>query len=507
VRGPLQRRRPVGGWPVRARHRAPSTRWLAIVAALVVMLVVAAGSGRAGARVSAAGIAAGDAHSCALTSTRGVVCWGATYGARPSAVPGLGTGVAAIAARAFDTCALTVNGGVKCWGNNLYGQLGDGRTGDASTTPVDVVGLNSGVRATSVGGSHSCAVTNARGVKCWGLNRFGQLGDGTTTDRWTPVDVAELGSGVSAIATGSYDSCALTTGGGVKCWGISVGSPTPADVPGLASGVAAIAAGTLHACALTIAGAVKCWGNNGGGQLGDGTTASRSTPVDVSGLSSGVTAIAAGDLHTCALTAAGRVRCWGLNAFGQAGEGTPAQPATPVEVPGLAGIVKAIAAGAEHSCAVMSVGGVACWGRNAFGQLGDGTTRNAARPVSVIGFGVAKATVGVVSRSVTVTPGRVAGVRLRCGSDARCAGAVTLTASVAGKLVGSSARRVELKLGTRAFSLATGDARVVQVKLTARAFALLNRVRRLSTKARITYVQPAGGKTVATRPVTLLAPR
>ncbi|GIV88960.1 MAG: chromosome condensation regulator RCC1 [Chloroflexus sp.] len=351
-------------------------------------------------------IAAGRLHTCARTSSGGVWCWGAngagqlgdgsfTSRSTPVAVSGLPSGVTAIAAGWGHTCALTSSGGVWCWGGNYSGQLGDGTT-TARSTPVAVSGLPSGVTAIAAGVVHTCARTSSGGVWCWGYNSSGQLGDGTTTARSTPVAVSGLGSGVTAIAAGNYHTCALTSSGGMRCWGrnndgqLGDGSytarSTPVAVSGLGSGVTAIAAGNYHTCALTGSGGVRCWGANSDGQLGDGLYTDSSTPVAVSGLGSGVTAIAAGGFHTCARTSSGGVRCWGRNDSGQLGDGTMTDRGTPVAVSGLASEVTAIAAGGVHTCALTSSGGVWCWGRNFYGQLGDGTTTNRSTPVAVSGL-------------------------------------------------------------------------------------------------------------------------
>jgi alpha-tubulin suppressor-like RCC1 family protein len=188
--------------------------------------------------------------------------------------------------------------------------------------PVDVSGLSSGVAAVAAGWQHTCALQTGGGVKCWGHGEYGQLGNGVHGISLTPVDVVGLSGGVVALTTRGQTACALTSAGGVKCWGRSyfgelACSYVPVDVVGLGSGVTAITAGGSHACALTAAGGVKCWGANAYGQLGDGTLVDRYAPVDVVGLAGPVTAITAGGTFTCGLLASGRVQCWGSNAYGQ----------------------------------------------------------------------------------------------------------------------------------------------------------------------------------------------
>jgi len=384
-----------------------------------------------------AAVAAGGDHTCALTMAGGVKCWGVnglgtvgdgstTNRLTPVDVTGLTSGVAAVAAGGSHTCALTVAGGVKCWGYNFYGALGDGTT-IQRTTPVDVTGLTSSVAAVAAGYAHTCALTTAGGVKCWGNDSYGQLGDGTTTSiRTTPVDVTGLTSGVAAVAAGYYHTCALTTAGGVKCWGYNgLGSlgdgtvtqrTTPVNVTGLTSGVTAVAAGSsYHTCALTAAGGTKCWGYNAFAELGDGTTTNRSTPIDVTGLTSGVAAVAAGGSHTCALTVAGGTKCWGYNAYGELGDGTTTQRTTPVDVVGFTPppppppVAHALSAGNSYTCALTAAGGVKCWGHNFDGKLGDGTTTQRTTPVDVTGLtsGVAAVAAGGESACALTSAGGV----------------------------------------------------------------------------------------------------
>ena len=305
-----------------------------------------------------------------------------------------------VSAGGYHTCALTSSGGVKCWGQNGHGQLGNG-TNAWSNVPVNVSGLSSGVSAISGGYKYTCAVTSGGAVKCWGDNWAGQLGNGTDTDSNVPVNVSGLSSGVSAISAGSDHTCALTSGGGAKCWGYngygSLGNGTdidysnvPLDVYGLSSGVIAISAGyDCYSCALTSSGGVKCWGGNWNSQLGNDTIILYSNvPVNVSGLASGVSAISAGGGHTCALTSGGGAKCWGGNGAGQLGNGTRTGSNVPVNVSGLSSGISAISAGSVHTCALTSGGGAKCWGYNYWGQLGNGTAgSNFDVPVNVIGFG------------------------------------------------------------------------------------------------------------------------
>jgi len=351
-------------------------------------------------------IQAGANQTCILTTAGGVMCWGevfseqfsdnsATVQHHPVTIPGLSSGVRAIALGGTHSCALMTTGGVKCWGKNNQGQLGDDSTTDR-VRPVGVYGLSSGVSAIEPGSFYSCALMTTGGVKCWGRNDFGQITNDSmkVTNGSRPVAVDGL-SGVSAIGLGYSHSCVLMTTGGVKCWGsnqygllgndITTDLRHPVDVYGLSSGVSAIAVGALHSCALKTTGGVKCWGNNQEGQIGIMyNTTDRFRPVDIYSLSSGVSAIALGWTHSCALMTTGGVKCWGDNRFGQIlGDGSTTKILRPVDISDLSNGVSTIALGGHYSCALMTTGGVKCWGKNDKGQLGDGTTTKRHVPVDV----------------------------------------------------------------------------------------------------------------------------
>jgi len=243
--------------------------------------------------------------------------------------------------------------------------------------------------AVSAGASHSCAL-NASGVAyCWGANDAGQLGDGTRSDRAAPVAVrTELR--FSVLATGSAHTCGLAGSGVPLCWGQNLsgqlgdGSRNDQTLPRTVGGGLAfrhLVAGWDHTCGLTGNGNAFCWGLNSQGQLGDGNQLDRLTPTLVRGA---VETLVAGRSHTCGLSE-GRVLCWGSNGFGELGDGTAQDRAQPVPVQGLPGPPRVLAAGAVHTCALLTDGRAFCWGQNFQGQLGDGTTQNRNTAVAVTG--------------------------------------------------------------------------------------------------------------------------
>jgi hypothetical protein len=324
--------------------------------------------------VVAPSIALGRHHGCMLLPDGTVRCWGANsanaagelgndheYWA--SLAPGEATvrvtnltGATAIAAGGSQTCVIVADSSVQCWGANDFGQVGDGTTTNRST-PAAVAGLT-GATSVAVGFRHACAVVSNGAVKCWGR---GALGDGTANDSKVPVAAAGI-SGVTSLTAGPDGTC-VVVGGLVKCWGQVAGGGAvlvPTVVRGL-SDVKQIGLGSDFACVLTNAGKVSCWGGNGYGQLGDGSLSSSAVPVPVAGPED-VLSLAADWLHACALSKSGAVRCWGYL------PGVPAHSGDkPVEVSRVAGAT-AVAVGGDRSCFLIGVGQVLCDGVPASGS-------------------------------------------------------------------------------------------------------------------------------------------
>jgi len=343
------------------------------------------------------------------------------------------------------SCALTNDGRVWCWGANDVGQMGRGTKGASIETPNRIDSLSNVVEID--GGTDQICARLANGeVWCWGGNSFGQLGDGTTTDRSSPTQVVGLGGSATSISAADGITvpftCAALTDKRVQCWGSggvgqlgnnsTSGSNVPVFVKTAAAtsltGVLEVAANGLSACART-ATTVRCWGGGTLGQLGNGAGGDSTLAVLVSGIGA-VSEITAGILHMCARISGGAIKCWGYNGFGQLGDGTTTQSLVPVsalsgqsdsiisgsgwtssltdgnvltwgsDVEGelgngapLVGSVFAVSAGISsvtsigggfvHVCAVID-GGLKCWGDNARGQLGDGTQTVRPAPVTVL---------------------------------------------------------------------------------------------------------------------------
>lgn len=295
------------------------------------------------------------------------------------------------------TCAVTLVDSVKCWGKNTDGQLGNGAFSN-SLVPTTVIGLNAPVQALAAGEVHTCALTSAGAVKCWGNNSQGQLGNNSLVASNRPVDVVGLSSGVSGIAAGTSFTCALHNTNGVKCWGSNnnlqlgvdssiTGSLVPVQVQALPFAVNQIAVGSVHACALTATGSIKCWGSNSDCQLGNGSSCSfsaTSIPADVVGASSGMSKLSAGLFHSCAINVSGAAKCWGANRTGQIGNGTRDSNSSAVGVFGLTSGVAGVAAGRSHTCAVLVSGEVKCWGA----VYGDSEIATAPRSVPSLDRGI-----------------------------------------------------------------------------------------------------------------------
>jgi alpha-tubulin suppressor-like RCC1 family protein len=294
-----------------------------------------------------------DGHSMARFANGSVRGWGANQsgqlGDNSKTAPATVTTTSGLTASELVTsfshsCARTSANATTCWGSNGYGQLALPATMYESLVP-STINLPAATAEVGVGSYYTCARLSDSRVYCWGRNNYGQTGAAGIDDQYAPIQIQGLSGAIAQLGVAYWHSCAVDGNGGVKCWGANyygqlgngsttnAPTPTAVAVTGLAGAVVSVCGGNGHSCALLATGGVQCWGWNYRGQLGDGTQMNRSTPVTVSGLS-GVVELACGGEHNCARVATG-VRCWGANYWGELGDNTNQHRSTPVTVQGL----------------------------------------------------------------------------------------------------------------------------------------------------------------------------
>lgn len=330
-------------------------------------------------------LAAGTFHTCALMANATMRCWGLSSlgeigGQRvrtscplPSLADDVQSSILEIAAGHQSTMARTLDGSVLLWGSGAFvlNEIAGGSY--PPTLPLHVPQLE-GVRQLAVGGDFGCALIEDGTVRCWGRNRFGNLGDGTTIDRAEPVPVAAIDD-ATQVSAATAGACARRRDGTVWCWGsqtIATGSTwttvsRPTRIEGLHD-VLQIATGATTSCALLDDGSVQCWGDRYGAR-----------PQRIDGLTD-VTQLAVGEF-ACARTRDGSVWCWNPADRVDASVGGMLGP-NPRRIEGLSNVIKVVVGGG-HACALQDDGAVRCWGNNDHGQLGNGTTESSAVPVAV----------------------------------------------------------------------------------------------------------------------------
>lgn len=285
-----------------------------------------------------------------------------------------------LATGGWHSCAVDYFGGVRCWGANLYGQLGNGDSGqgELELLPVDIVDPGGPVRAIVAGNDFTCAIVGDDAAKCWGRSEYGELGYGSYIDSPVPVQVEGLETGVEVISAGHEHACAVTAEGAVKCWGSNQGGRlgngeggedfpdayySPQDVVGLDSGAVSVSCAYHHSCAILEDGSVMCWGRDLPEYVLDEDGVSLDlVPTELPELGDDNRAVVTGTMHTCVLKTSGEIECLGFNSKGQLGDGTYDDSPTPVEVIDLPLPAVGVVSGGYSNCALLQGGGVKCWG-------------------------------------------------------------------------------------------------------------------------------------------------
>ncbi|WP_374033671.1 hypothetical protein ACES2I_13190 [Bdellovibrio bacteriovorus] len=408
-------------------------------------------------------ISVGNLHVCGVTTAGVAKCWGSNSslgngGATPL-VPTAVTGgdlYNSVSAGAFTTCGILTSGLVKCWGDNEYGQIGDGTSGmwDDRAAPTAVSDSDT-YSVVSVGYGHVCGVLVSGGIKCWGNNEYGQVGDGTTTSRIVPTPISDADTYVMVFSSRGkfygwpdyniYDqSCGVTSAGVVKCWGYSLGLVPEQKINGQ---FVSVVTGLSRHCAVDVNGVAQCWGAPSEIALGDALDGRLTSPVLNPTLTADTTLydsisgsalnrcgisitggelrcwgvrggqekdmsilmnagdqyvkVAAGSSHSCGITSTGTAKCWGGGFAGKLGTFKTAEVRIPEPVFGNDTYTE-IAVSYHHTCAVTSTGQAKCWGYNNTGELGNGNTSTVYGPQTVVG--------GDSFKAIAVSPGRSCGI-------------------------------------------------------------------------------------------------
>ncbi|CAM3572170.1 RCC1 domain-containing protein [Vibrio aquimaris] len=339
-------------------------------------------------------VSLGSSHTCALSTSNELYCWGNNYSGqlgvglsdvhrvtRPSMVS-LSEDTKQLSLAGTHSCALSIQGNIACWGDNMRYLLGPGSYRRFAPRPLPA---QTPAMSLSMGSSHACLVKDNNTAQCWGDNFFGQLGTGRTRRELTPTNVVEP-SPLSDIQVGENFTCLQTQSGQVKCWGnnyfgqLGIGFPTNQSKDNqsymlpqlveLGRVSSEIATGEHFACSLLDNKQVKCWGNNQSGQLGIGSQTNKAQPTSLT-FSENVQKLALGKQHACAILQNGTLQCWGDNQYGQLGIGSRDSQTTPTTV-ALGQSAKQISLGDKHTCALLADDSLKCWGDNIQGQLGLG---------------------------------------------------------------------------------------------------------------------------------------
>ncbi len=398
---------------------------------------------------TAVAISAKHKHTCAVLNDGNVSCWGVSANGRggndgvensqlvPTLTSSLGVNRTALSITSGHTysCAILDDFSVSCWGDAPPGVPGSTQP---SPTPLSILPALRSVAVSerdfngngvfnifetpirfdfkasglSAGYKHTCAILDDDSITCWGDNANGQLGTGDKTNQLTPVTTLSLGAGrtAKAVDAGWTHTCALLDNGSVSCWGeqyltndtkVDLTSPTLVGDFGNNRTAIQISTGNSVTCAVLSDGTVSCWGKGFSGQLGNGATTSSTDPTPTTSFGAGKKALSVSlySDHACALIDDGTVMCWGKNDYGKLGDGTTSQRNAPVQVNPFPTNTTpiSVAVGSHHSCALLDIGDVSCWGEGAYGQNGDGTSTNRLSPGLTSGFGAGKLAVSVSS--------------------------------------------------------------------------------------------------------------